>query len=76
MRKEIGIRSEVVKCARNTERCVLYKFGKQILIVQVFAYSFLDIFFRNGQGVVMQLLEDFLKKGIQPIVVHLVIIDC
>jgi len=45
VRKEIGIRSEAVKYARNRERCVLYKFGKQILIVQVFAYSFFRYFF-------------------------------
>src|SRR5689334_11221279 len=54
-RKEIGIRLRGNKCAGNDNRCyVPYKFGKQILIVQAFGSSFLNIYFSYGEIVKRQ----------------------
>jgi len=49
--KEIGIRLRGNKGAGNNRCYVPYKFGKQILIVQAFEGSFLNIYFPYGKAV-------------------------
>jgi hypothetical protein len=45
VRKEIGNRSGAENVQGILMRCVHYKFGKQILIVQAFAYGFIRYLF-------------------------------
>lgn len=54
--RKLEIELWAVKCARNNWRCVLHKFGKQILIVQAFTMVSLDIYFLYGKAVAIQLM--------------------